>query len=186
MYCLRIFVAVCVALLLGAGSAMAADSGHLPWGNFLLRVLNLAVVCWIIWHFAGKLIKKMLSGHRAGIVSEMDDLARQKREAEIHLSDIERKVADVEAEYNALLAEGQAQAMALKEGIIAEAHRQAEAILEQAKRSAEQEGKSEVAIIRAQLADEIIAAVEKKLAGHIDTEKHHELINKSLSKVVLQ
>ena len=186
MYCLRIFVAVCVLLLAGAGSALASDSGHLPWGNFLLRVLNLGVVCWIIWHFAGGLIKKVIFGHRAGIVAEMDDLARQKKEAENHLVEIERKVANVEAEYTNMLAEGQAQADALKDNIIAEAKRQAEAIIAQAKRSAEQEGKSEVAAIRAQLADEIIAAVEKSLVGQIDADKHQRLIDKSLSRVVLQ
>jgi len=95
-------------------------------------------------------------------------------------------VAGVEQECEKLLADGRAQAESLKAAILADAERQAALILEQARRSAEQEGKSESDAIRAGLADEIVKAMEQGLLKRLGSAEHQKLIDKSLTKVVLQ
>ena len=77
------------------------------------------------------------------IVREMDDLAKRKAEAEASLAEVERRIADVEAECAKLLEEGRAQAERIKASILAEAEKEAAHIVEQAKAGAEQEGKAE-------------------------------------------
>lgn len=185
----KVSLAIALALvlpLLSAGAALAADGGHLDWGNLAIRVLNFCIVIGIIWYAAGGMIKKFFVGRKESIIKEMDDAARMKKEAAEHLADIERKVANVEKEVAALLEEGKTQAEALKASILADAEKQAAAIVAQARLAAEQEGKSELEAIRNSLAEEIVAVVEKGLKEKLDAAAQQQLIDKSLTKVVIQ
>jgi F-type H+-transporting ATPase subunit b len=58
--------------------------------------------------------------------------------------------------------------------------------VEQAKRSAEQEGKAEFDAILARVTDDIVAAMEKGLVERLDEAGHQNLIDKALTKVVFQ
>ena len=180
----------CAFLLLTAAAAFAEPGGMehegLPWLNFALRVGNFCVFLWIIGRVAGGLIKKIFVGRRAAIVAEMEEVERLKNEAAGRLAEVELRVAGVEAEAAALLEEGRAQAEHLKAAILADAERQAAHIVEQARRNAEQEGKAELDAIRARLADDIVAAIEKGLAERLDPAAQQKLIDNSLTKVVLQ
>lgn len=179
----------CLLVLAYAGVALASpgtEEEGLPWGNFLLRLANILIFLGIIWYAGGKIIRKFFVGRRASIVTEMEDLDRLKKEAAAHLAEVERRVAGVEAECKALLEEGRAQAESLKAAILAEAEKQAAQIVEQARRSAEQEGKAELDSIRARMADDIVAAVEKGLVDRLDAAGQQKLIDNSLTKVVLQ
>jgi F-type H+-transporting ATPase subunit b len=179
-------VTACALVLVTCQTAVANEGGGLPWGDFLLRVINAAIFVGIIWYAAGKLIKKFFAGHRERIVQEMNDLAQRKKDAEARLADVERHIADVEAECAKLLEEGRAQAERIKASILEEAEKQAVRITEQAARNAEQEGKAELEAIRARMAETIVSEVEKQLLGKLDAGTHQNLIDKSLTKVVLQ
>ncbi|MBP3731156.1 MAG: ATP synthase F0 subunit B [Mailhella sp.] len=174
-------------MILGVSQPACAGEGHgLAWGDFLLRAVNFAVFAGIIWYAAGKLIKKFFVGRREEIVSEMDALAQQKKEAEARLADVEQRIANVEAECDKLLNDGRAQAERMKQAILEDARKQAAQIVEQATRIAEQQGKAELDAIRSRMAESIVGQVEKELAATLDPKKHVQLIEKSLSKVVLQ
>ncbi|WP_239446685.1 F0F1 ATP synthase subunit B [Mailhella massiliensis] len=178
--------AACALVLVSCQIASASEGHSLPWGDFLLRVINGAIFVGIIWYAAGKLIKKFFTDRREGIVREMDDLAKRKAEAEANLAEVERRIADVEAECAKLLEEGRAQAERIKASILAEAEKQAAHIVEQAALGAEQEGKAELEAIRARMAETIVAEVKKSLLDRLDAKTHQKLIDKSLTKVVLQ
>ena len=57
--------------------------------------------------------------------------------------------------------------------------------MEQARRTAENEGRTVLAQVRAAIADEIVDTAEKVLESKLDAAKHDKLINNSLTKVVL-
>ncbi len=179
-------VTACALVLISCQVAYAGEGHSLPWGDFLLRVINAAIFVGIIWYAAGKLIKKFFTGRREEIVQEMDDVARRKQEAEAQLADVERRIADVEAECAKLLEEGRAQAERISAAIVSEAEQQAASIVAQAKVSAEQEGKAELQAIRERMSETIVAEVEKALLDKLDATMHQKLIDKSLTKVVLQ
>lgn len=169
-----------------ATSAYAADPhAGLPWGNFALRLLNAAVFIGIIWYFAGKGIKKFFAEYKVNAQRQLDEASELKAEAEKRLAYIETQVSNVEEECSKLLTEGRNQAEALKASIIADAEAQAAKIVEQAKLAAAQDGKNERARIQAEIADEIIAGLEKELATRLDAAEHKKLLQKSLSKVVI-
>ena len=153
--------------------------------NFAWRLLNIVVFIGILYKLVGTKAKTFFFGRRDGIRTELETLEARKIEAERHLTEIKKRIANLDAERQAILTESKAQAEQLKTAILAEAHKQAEQIREQALRAAENEGKAAVEQLRAALAEEIVAAAEALLQSKLDAAQHEKLINNSLTKVVL-
>ncbi len=182
-----IYITVQCSVMLALADIAFASEGHaIPWGDFFLRLLNFAAFIGIIWYVAGKLIKKFFKDRREAVIKELDELARRKSEAEKRLAEVEQHISGAEAEYQKILAESSEQAEHMKNQILADARIQADRIVEQARRLADQQGKAELDRLRSRMADSIVEKVEQKLTASFDKEKHMRLIDKSLSKVVLQ
>ena len=115
----------------------------------------------------------------------LDDLDERRKTAKEQLASVETRIANLNAEREAILAESRQQAEALKQGIVEEAHRQAAQIVEQARLTAENEGRAIFAEVRASIADEIVNAAEKALSSKLNAAEHDKLIANSLNKVVL-
>lgn len=178
-------VGVAAALvLMCAGAAFAAD-GAPRWDDFGWRVLNLIIFVGILWKFTGKLVVNYFTGRRRGIQQTLDDLAARRETARKGLDDIEAQIANLDAERKTILDESMVQAEANKQAIIAEAHKQAEQIVAQARRTAENEGRAILQKVRATIADEIVDAAEQALVSKLDAPLHDKLITNSLNKVVL-
>ncbi len=159
-------------VLVTAGVALASEGGgehHADWGNFAFRVANFVIFIGIIYWAAGKKIVGFFSGRRKGIEQELNDLESRKAEAAKNLAD---------AEYRA-------QGEAMQAAIIEKAEKTASQITEQAARTAENEIKQAMETMRAEMADQIIAAAEKMLQEKLTGEEHEKLIDKYLTKVVL-
>jgi F-type H+-transporting ATPase subunit b len=153
--------------------------------NFFWRLLNIAVFIGILYKLVGNKARDFFTGRREGIRAELDALESRKAEAERHLAEIKQRIAGLDAEREAILTEGRAQAEQLKTAILTEAYKQAEQVREQALRAAENEGKAAMDQLRAALADEIVAAAEALPQSKLDNTQHEKLINNSLTKVVL-
>ena len=173
-------------LLLAWAEPALANEGHEPrWGDFAWRVLNLILFCGILWYFTGNLIKRFFRTRKQTIQDTMTDLEKRREDARANLAEIEKKIANLEAERKAILDESQAQAERLKKGIVDDAQRQAQQIVEQARLAAENEGRAMLDQVRSQVAGEIIEAAAKALRGQLSEEDHDRLIANSLDKVVL-
>ena len=174
----------CALVLLTASTACASE-GELRWGDFGWRVLNIVLFVAILWKVAGKLVVNYFTGRREGIRNDLDALDTRREEAKKHLAEIERSIANLDAERKAILDESHAQAQAAKQNIIEDARRQADQLLEQARLTAENEARTILAGVRSTIADEIVDAAEKALEKKLDATKHGKLIDNSLTKVVL-
>lgn len=166
-----------------AGFAFASEGEGLPWGNFILRLLNVAIFLGIIWFAAGKLIKGFVVGRKEKIANTLVELENLKKQAASDLKDIEMRVANIEAECAAMLDEGRHQAEKIREAIIAEAEKQAAQIIEAAHLGARQEAKVEYDAIKARLADEIAETLQRKLTARLDASTQEHLMDKALSKI---
>lgn len=178
-----------VALVFGFGATAAWASGesHEPrWGDFAWRVANLILFCAILWYFTGKIIKSFFKNRRQTIVDTLDDLEKRRAEAKEKLAEIETRIANLEAERKSILDESRAQAERLRAGIVEDAKRQADQIVDQAKRAAENENRAMLDQVRAAVADEIVEAAGKALRGKLTDDDHQKLISNALDKVSLQ
>lgn len=164
-----------------------ANAAHEPrWGDFAWRVLNLILFCGILWYFTGNIIKKFFRNRKETIQNTLDDLEKRKEEARAGLAEIEQRIANLEAERQAILDESRAQAERIRKNIVADANRQANQIVEQARRTAENEGRAMLDGVRATVANEIVDTAAKALRGQLTQEDHDRLIANSLDKVVLE
>jgi F-type H+-transporting ATPase subunit b len=176
-----------LGLVLVAAEAFA-DEGHAAprWGDFGLRVLNIAIFIAILWHFVGKMTVNYFRGRREGIVDSMSSLRERREKAEQDLQSVETRIANLSGERDAILAESKVQAESLKAAILADAKRQAEQIVEQARLTAENEGRAVLAKVRSTIADEIVDAAGALLGSKLSAAEHERLIVNSLNKVVLR
>lgn len=180
----RIMLAVALVVVF-AGPALASG-GHEPrWGDFAWRILNLILFCGILWYFVGGICRKFFRNRKQGIQDTLDDLEKRREEAKAALAEIEKRIANLEAERQAILDESKVQAERLRNGILADAQAQAGQILEQAKRAAENEGRAMLESVRVTVADEIVNAATKALSGQLTEKEHERLIANSLDKVNL-
>lgn len=129
--------------------------------------------------------KRYFKNRRQGIKDSLDGLEQRRAQAKTQLAEVETRIANLNAEREAILAESRTQAEALKQGIVEEARRQAAQIVEQARLTAENEGRAVFAQVRSAIADEIVDATAKALSARLTAEEHDKLIANSLNKVVL-
>lgn len=175
-----------VMILACAVSAQASEAHEYRWADFGWRILNLALFCGILWYFVGGLCKRYFKNRRSTIQNTLDELQNRRAEEKAHLEEIEKRIANLEEERQAILAESRAQGERLKKNIMEDARKQASQIVDQARRAAENESRAALDQLRATVADEIVEAARKSLKGRLSEEDHERLIEKSLDKVVLQ
>lgn len=174
-------------LVLAAAAPAFAGEGHEPrWGDFAWRILNLILFCAILWYFTRNIIKGFFRTRKQTIQDTLAELEKRREDEKAKLAEIEKRIANLESERNEILNESRAQAERLKNGIVADAQRQAGQIVEQAKRAAENEGRAMLEQVRSTVANEIVDAAAKALAGKLTEAEHDKLIANSLDKVALQ
>lgn len=182
-----LFLGILLAFFLGSGAAFASEGSGTSneWVNLALRIVNIALFIGIIWKFAGKFIKDALWGRREKVEAELKNLEVQKVKAAEELKAMQEKVARVEADCEAILEENRLQAEAQRKAIIDHAQAAARQITDQARKAAESEVRLLVAEVRSELADLVTAAARKNLSQALDSAEQEKLIDKYLTKVVL-
>lgn len=173
-----------ICAVAGIAISMGAE-GQPEISNFLYRIATFLAFGAILWYAA---IKKLLDGlknRRSGIEKELDNLETRRIEAEKRLAQVERSIANIASEREAIFAEYHSQGEAMKASIIAKAEESARQMTEQAKRAAENEVSQAIEAMRSEMADLIVQGTEKLLAKKLSADAHEKLIDKYLTKVVL-
>lgn len=184
---IMLFLGTLLTFFLGSGAAFASEGSGTSneWVNLALRLVNIALFIGIIWKFAGKFIKDALWGRREKVEAELKNLEVQKIKAAEELKAMQEKVARVEADCEAILEENRLQAEIQRKAIIEHAQAAARQITDQARKAAESEVRILVAEVRSELADLVTEAARKNLSQALDNAEQEKLIDKYLTKVVL-
>jgi F-type H+-transporting ATPase subunit b len=153
--------------------------------NYAYRIVNFIIFIFLIYKFGGAKIAAIFTGRRAQIKKDLEDLTVRKTEAEKKLKDVETGIRNLEQEKAAILAEAQTQGEAIKAAIIEKAHKDAEAMKIQAAASAENEARAAFELVRAEIADQVIAEATKIVREKLTDKDHERLVDEYLTKVVL-
>ena len=176
-------------VLAAAAVASAAEGGghvlHESMMTTIFRVVNFIIFIAIIWKFGGKTIANLFGGRRKNIETQLAELEDRKQAADKRLAEVEQSIANIAAEREEILADFAKQGENMKAAIIENAHEAAERIKEQAVMTTANERNAALKAIRAEVADLVVEAAEKALAGKLSAEEHNKLINDYLTKVVL-
>ncbi|MDR2051500.1 MAG: ATP synthase F0 subunit B [Deltaproteobacteria bacterium] len=180
-----------VRVVVLAGFILCLAAFHFGYGShdslvdFGFRSLNFVLFLAVLWYAAGGRARAFLRGRGESIAGELEALASAKELASRHLKEVEAKIINLDKERQAILASYKAQGEALKSEIIVKAEKSARQIVAQAKVSAQNEADKAMRRLRAEMAEQILAETEKLLRERLKAPEHERLINKSLSKVVL-
>ncbi len=153
----------CGAALAAGGEAGGEDSGALI--DLGKRFLNFALLVLILgWVVKKSGIKGFFTNRTEEISQKLEDLQREKEEAEIRYRETETRLGDFEKSRQDIIEQYKAEGVAEKEKIIAEAQERVQTIIAQAELTIQQEItsakdrlKQEVVNLAAQKAQEIIS-----------------------------
>lgn len=185
------FAVLLTAVAVSSVAFASAEGGHHALftaenvKDYGLRILNFLIFAWLLYKFAGAKVKDFFVGRRDGIKQELDDLQARQAEAEKKLKDVEASIANMAQEKQKILDDAKAQGETIKAAIIEKAKKDAEALTEQAKRTASNEAQAAIKTIRAEMADMVVEAAEKIVAEKLSAEDHDKLVDDYLTKVVL-
>jgi F-type H+-transporting ATPase subunit b len=175
-------------LLIGAICVLAFIAGrgsHNPYVDLAFRTGNVILFVALVCHLWGGKIKAFFKGRSEGIRNELLTLEEAKTQAFKRMKQVEDQISSLDRDRQNILAEYRAQGEALKSDIIIKAERTAKQIIAQAKVTAQSEVDKAVEEMRLEISEEIIAAAQKLLTQRLTPVEHEKLVNKSLTKVVL-
>lgn len=184
-------ILVVVSVLLAFGSVWASSEGGQGEGklnkklDLLWRTINFAVLAGIVIFLVRKPIAQGLASRRQGIQDQLDDLEKQKQDAERQLAGYKEKLRVLDKEVEKILAEYIREGEAAKGKIIEEAKVAAEKLQEQAKKSIEHEFHKAKQQLKAEMAEQAVATAEELIKKHIKDEDQERLIDEYLTKVVV-
>jgi F-type H+-transporting ATPase subunit b len=183
---------VVVAVLFAFGSVWASsEGGHGGGGgldkgkDLIYRILNFGVLAGALIFLLRKPIANGLKARREGIKDHLEDLERQKQEAEKQLAEYKEKLGRLDQEVEKIVAEYIQQGEATKAKILEEAKASAEKLQEQAKKNIAHEFQSAKQQLKAEMAEQAVALAEEIIKKQINDEDQDRIIDEYLTKVVV-
>ena len=184
---------VVVSVLFAFGSVWASSEGGEHEGgliknkplDLLYRTINFGVLAFILIFLLRKPVPKVLASRRQGIKDQLDDLERQKQEAERQLAEYKQKFARLDEEVEKIVAEYIRDGEAVKANIIEEAKAAAEKLQEQAKKNVAHEFQKAKQQLKAEMAEQAVAMAEELIKKYINDEDQKRIIDEYLTKVVV-
>ncbi len=168
-----------------------SSGGHVTEGSLsprklkdlMWRVMNFAVLLFILIKFGAKPIGSALSGRKKQIQEEIEDLENKRSEAERSFKEFETKLAGMEDEIGTIVEKAVAQAEVEKVKIIESAHKAADDI----KRQAEMAIQNEIVTVRREMkndmADQATALAEEIIVKNLKPKDQNKIIEDYLNKV---
>jgi len=185
-YVVGLVAVLAVVFAYGAVFASSGGSGGMDKTKDLIwRTMNFVVLAGGLIILLKKPVAQALAGRRQGIKDQLEDLERQKREAEEQLSQYKQKLSQLEKEVEKIVAEYIKDGEAAKAKIIEEAKASAEKLQEQAKKNIAHEFEKAKKELRAEMASQAVAMAEELIKKNINDEDQKRIINEYLTKVVV-
>jgi F-type H+-transporting ATPase subunit b len=153
---------------------------HIDWKILIAQVINFGIIFAVLYFFALKPLKKVMS-ERTNVIEK--GIADAKHNAELITStkkEYEEVISKAKGEAHELFQEGKKEAEAKKAEMMAKAQSEVEAMIASGKKSLESEKAKMVEEAKAEIVSLVVAATEKVLQDKGDsgvTEKSIKKVN---------
>jgi F-type H+-transporting ATPase subunit b len=180
---ISIFILCSLGFASEGGGHGGTDGSQRLW-DLGARFLNFAILVIILFVVIKKTnIKDFFSGRRAEISQKFEDLKRERDAAESRFRKLEDELKAFEAKKKEIIQQFEAEGVAEKEKIIAEAEERAKQILEQAGLTIQRE----IQAAKDRLATEMVEAAAQRAQGIIEKEitdsDQDQLVNEFIERV---
>jgi F-type H+-transporting ATPase subunit b len=187
--------------LIGAASALAAGTlsaaialaeeaahggGHEEitfLGDWLPRLVNFAILAAVLVYFLRKPVRDFFKGRTAAIEKSMQESKEARERAVAALSEMERKIKELEAETDRMIAEAKARGEKDKQALLDEGKKVAQDIQAQVKTGIDielQKAKTALSVEASLLAVDL---AEDTLKDKISKQDHERIVKEYISKV---
>jgi F-type H+-transporting ATPase subunit b len=187
-YVVSLLVILSVLLAFGAVWA-SSEGGHGDSAgkvkDLIWRTMNFVVLAGALIFLLKKPLAKGLESRRQGVRDQLDDLEKQKADAEKQLSEYKAKLARLDKEIEKIVAEYVKDGEAAKAKIIEEANVAAEKLLAQAKKNIEHEFEKARQELKAEMAEQAVTMAEALIKKKIKDEDQERIVDEYLTKVVV-
>ena len=186
-YVVSLLVVISVLLAFGVvwASGGGGESGFDKTKDLIYRIMNFTVLAGVLIFLLRKPIGKGLEARRQGIKDQLEDLERQKQEAEKKLAGYKEKLSQLDKEVEKIVAEYIQQGETLKAKIIEEAKSSADKLQEQAKKNIEHEFQKARQQLTAEITEQAVSMAEELIKQKINDEDQKRIIDEYLTKVVV-
>lgn len=167
-----------------AGEGNGAKDRSADLKDLLYRYINFALlVIILVWALKKANVKDFFSARTREIQQRLEDLKREKEEAQEKYRDIEQRLKDFEEEKKRILAQYRQEGEAEKQKIIAEAEDRVQQILKQAEMTIQQETESAKSRLKQEMVEIAAQKAEEIIAERITEEDQDSLVNDFIERV---
>ncbi len=152
-------------------------------GDWLPRIINFAIIAGVVVYFMRKPIRDFFANRSAEIAKAMQESKEARERAVAALAEMDRKIKDLEAETNRMVAEAESRGEKDRAALVEEGKKLAQEIQDQVKEGIDievQKAKTSLAIEAALLS---IDLAEGKIKEKISGQDHERIVKEYISKV---
>ncbi len=151
--------------------------------NFIFRILNFAILIYLLVRFGAKKVGDGLSERRQAIKDEIENLEERKAVAENSYRELAAKLAMVERDIDGIVAKAVAQAEVEKAKIIEKAEQTAEDIKRQAEMAIQKELMDARRTLKDEVADQAAVLAEELIVRNLTEDDQVKIVEEYLDKV---
>lgn len=175
---------ILIAFLLTLIVAMPVHAAEEWQATDTYRIMNFAVLVLILFFILRKPVANFFTDRVRLIKEQLEDLEKQKVEAENKLAEYNEKLSALDAEAEKIIQEYQRQGEEARTNILKQAETAATKLEQQARKSIEQEFKQAKLQLETELFDAAVQKAEDRMKGDITKDDHERLVTEYLDKVV--
>ncbi|MEA3334159.1 MAG: ATP synthase F0 subunit B [Pseudomonadota bacterium] len=152
--------------------------------DFLWRVLNLAVLLWVIIKFAGKPVREFFAGRRETLLKGVQEAQEAKAAAEKIFGEYQAKLAGLDSELQEMEKRSQLEAEREKERMRQETETLVAKLQQQARQMADQEVATAQRTLRNEAARLAVEVAERLVKENVSDADRQQMVENYLEKVV--
>jgi F-type H+-transporting ATPase subunit b len=147
------------------------------------QVVNFLLLLYLLRRFAYKPVLAMLDERRSRIAKGLEDAEAAERDRHLARAEREAAVAEARKEAQAMVARANKIAEDTRSEILSDARAEAEKVMQRAREEITAEKDKAMAELRGQVADLALSAAGKLVRSEMDGEKQRRLVNDFLAEV---
>jgi F-type H+-transporting ATPase subunit b len=149
--------------------------------ELIAGIIAFAIVFFFAWRWALPAINRTLEQRQAAITGRMEEAERAKAEAESLLADYRGQLAEARVEANRIIEEARKTAEQLRTDLISKTEEEAEQIRAKAREEAAAEKSRALAEARSQVGNISVDLAERIVGESLDGQAHQKLIDRYLT-----
>jgi F-type H+-transporting ATPase subunit b len=177
---------IIIAVAGAAFASVAAEGGHEAitfMGDWLPRLVNFGIIAFVVVYYMKKPIRDFFAGRTAEIAKAMQDSRETRERAVAALTEMERKVKDLEAETARMIADAQSRGEKDKQALVEEGKKIAQDVQVQVTQGIEIEVQKARTALAAEAALLSLALAEGRIKEKISGQDHERIVKEYITKV---